>query len=401
MAAAGQRKIGLPYTVRMSPRGRLFIALISTGLTAYIATGTLLGRVFGDTTYGQLAVFNEVVRVVVEAYVEPVNLDRMMAGADLGLTEALDGDSTYLDADDFKLFQQGAAGDADVGAVLTRRFGFLMVVATRPGSPAEKAGLRTGDILKTIDGRHSRPIAVVTGERLLRGAPGSVVKLKVLRAGSDPLDVSVVRERVQPADPERKQLADGTGYVKLREFNSRSAEALRGELEVLKKAGAPRLVLDLRGAGYGAPLEAVKVAELFLKGGVVTKLVGRKAGEQVMSADPARTLWEAPLAVLVDTGTAGPGEVVAAALLDAGRASLVGERTFGRAAFQKAVALPEGGLVLTVAKYMTPKGEPIHGKGVTPNVPVEVPDEPAEPGAPDVVLDKALETLKAPEKKAA
>jgi carboxyl-terminal processing protease len=203
-----------------------------------------------------------------------------------------------------------------------------------------------------------------------------------------------VRERLQPVDPERRQLEDGVGYLRLREFNSKSAEALRSELEVLKRGGAHRLVLDLRGAGYGAPLEGVRVAELFLNGGVVTKLVGRKAGEQVMSADAAKTLWEAPLAVLVDTGTAGPGEVVAAALLDAGRASVVGERTFGRAAFQKAVPLPEGGVVLTVAKYLTPKGNPIHGRGVTPSVPVEVPDEAPAAGAPDVILDKALEVLK-------
>lgn len=388
----------------MSPRARLLIALASTCLTAYVALGTLLGRVFGDTTYGQLSIFVEVVNTVDQHYVEPVNLDRAMAGANLGLTEALDGDSAFLSSEEFKQFQQpDKGGDADLGVVLTRRFGFLMVVSTRPGSPADKGGLRPGDILKTIDGRHSRPLAAVVGERLLRGAPGSVVKLKVLRAGSDPLDLALVRERLLPAEPERRMLDDETGYLRVREFDARTAEALRGEVEVLRKSGARRLVLDLRGAGYGAPLEAVKVAEIFLKGGVVTKLVGRKSGEQVMSADPGRALWEAPLAVLVDTGTAGPGELVAAALQDAGRASVVGERTFGRAAFQKGVPLPEGGLVLTVAKYLSPKGAPIHGQGVVPGVPVEAPEDPpagAERGDP--VLDKALEILRAgPVRKAA
>ena len=155
----------------MSARSRLFIALVSTALIAYIAVGSLLGRVLGDTSYGQLAVFNEVVRLVLEGYVEPVNLDRAMAGARLGLTDALDGDSAYLDADEWKLLQQPTKDDADIGAVLTRRFGFLMVVAPRTGSPAEKAGLKTGDILKTIDGRHTRPLAAASGQRLLRGAP--------------------------------------------------------------------------------------------------------------------------------------------------------------------------------------------------------------------------------------
>ena len=121
----------------MSARSRLFIALVSTALIAYIAIGSLLGRVLGDTSYGQLAVFNEVVRLVLEGYVEPVNLDRAMAGARLGLTDALDGDSAYLDADEWKLLQQPGKDDADIGAVITRRFGFLMVVAPRTGSPAE------------------------------------------------------------------------------------------------------------------------------------------------------------------------------------------------------------------------------------------------------------------------
>jgi carboxyl-terminal processing protease len=387
----------------MQPRTRLLIALLSTALTGYVALGTLLGRVFGDTTYGQLSIFNEVVRIVIDAYVEPVNLDRTMAGADLGLTEALDGDRSYLNAEEFRALQQAPpSGEADVGVVLTRRFGFLMVVSLRPGSPADKAGLRTGDILKTIDGRHSRTIAVATGERLLHGAPGSVVKLKVMRPGSDPLDFSLVRERLLAAEPERKTLDDGTGYLKVREFTPHTAEQVRGEVEVLKKSGARKLILDLRGAGYGAAADAVKVAEIFQNGGVVTKLVGRKATEQVLSADASKSLWDLPLAVLVDTGTAGPGEIVAGSLLDSERAQVVGEHTFGRAGVQKAIPLPDGGLLLTVAKYATPKGNPIHGHGIAPSVPVQVPDD-LVPGseAGDLILDKAREVLKSPAKKKA
>jgi carboxyl-terminal processing protease len=389
----------------MSPRARLAIALLSTALTGYIAVGILLGRVLGDTSYGQLSVFNEVVRLVIDAYVEPVNLDRAMAGADLGLTEALDGDSAYLGSEDWKAWQQGASGgDADVGLVLTRRFGFLMAVGARPGSPAEKGGVRTGDILKTIDGKHSRPLSVVVGERLLRGAPGSVVKLKLLRRGSEPVDVSLVRERLAAAEPERRTLPDGTGYLRVREFSARTGEAVRGEVEVLRKSGAQRLVLDLRGAAWGNPAEGAKLAELFLKGGTVAKLVGRKTAEQVLAADAARQAWDLPLAVLVDIGTAGAAEVAAAALLESGRAPVVGERTFGRAALQRGVPLPEGGLVLTVAKYVSPKGKDIHGRGVEPSVAVNAPDEDEKPETEktDPILDKALELLKAePAKKAA
>ena len=140
----------------MSPRARLLVALASTGLITYVAVGSLLTRVLGDTSYGQLSIFNEVIRLVLDQYVEPVNVERAMAGARLGMSDALDGDSAYLDAEQFARYQKPEDGqDADVGLVLTRRFGFLMVVAARPGSPAAEAGLRTGDLVKSIDGRHA------------------------------------------------------------------------------------------------------------------------------------------------------------------------------------------------------------------------------------------------------
>ncbi len=388
----------------MTARSRLLVALASTALIGYVALGSFLGRVLGDTSYGQLAVFNEVVRLVVEAYVEPVNIDRAMAGARLGLGDALDGDSSYLDAEEFRLFQQPVKDtDAEIGVVLTRRFSFLMVVSSRPGSPADKAGLRAGDILKAIDGRHSRPLAASTGQRLLRGAPGSLVKLAVLRAGAEPFEISVVRERLSASAPRGKMLEGGTGYLKVGEFPARVADDLRGEVESLKKSGAKTLVLDLRKAAYGAPEEGVRVAEIFLKGGVVTKLAGSKFPELVLSADAARGAWDGPLAVLVDTGSAGPAEIVAAAMLDSGRASVVGEHTFGRAAIQKTVALPDGGLVLTVAKYSSPKGTAIHGRGVEPSVPVASADDGEEGDAAnrDLILEKALEVLRDGEAKKA
>ena len=388
----------------MSPRARLFVAFVSTGFIGYIALGSVLGRVRGDSTYGQLAVFNEVMRIVLDAYVDPVNLDRTMAGARLGLTEALDGDSAYLEPEDWKVYLQPSHDDGDVGILLTRRFSFLMVVQARAGSPAEKAGVKAGDVIKTIDGRHSRPLPAPVGQRLLRGAPGSVVKLTLLRAGSDPIDLSLTRERLTPAPPRSRMLEDGTGYLKVPEFPSRVADDIRGELAALRRGGARTLVLDLRDSGDGAAAEAVKVAELFLHGGVVSKLTGTRVPEQVLSADASRSAWDLPMAVLVDTGTAGPAEIVAAALLDAGRAPLVGEHTFGRAAVQKTMPLPEGGLVVTVGKYVSPKGNAIHGKGLEPTVPVEVSadDAPAEGAAPrDLILEKALEVLKGDKKKAA
>jgi len=197
----------------MSHRSRLAIALVSTCLIGYIAVGSLLGKALGDTSYGQLAIFNEVVRLVLDAYVEPVNLDRAMAGARLGLTDALDGDSAYLDDEEFRAYQQSArGGEADVGVLLARRPPFLIVASVRPGSPGEKAGVKAGDIVKTIEGRHTRPLSTVTGQRLLRGAPGSVAKLTLLRIGADPIDVSVTRERLAPLPPRACRTPSRTGF---------------------------------------------------------------------------------------------------------------------------------------------------------------------------------------------
>jgi carboxyl-terminal processing protease len=231
-----------------------------------------------------------------------------------------------------------------------------------------------------------------------------VVKLALLRVGADPIAVDVVRERLTPLSASGRMLDGGAAYVKIGEFTPRMTEELRADVEGFKRAGAQKLVLDLRGAGFGELSEGVKMAELFMKGGVVAKVAGTRADERVLNADPAHSVWDRPMAVLTDNGTSGAGEIVAAALLDAGRASVVGEPTFGRAPIQRAIVLPEGGLVLTVARYVSPKGTPIHGKGVTPSVLVqERPDEDAPEGAPagDPILEKALEVLRGGEVKKA
>ncbi len=387
----------------MTPRSRLLVATVSTALVGYVAAGSLVGLVRSDSSYSQLSVFNEVVHIIGEAYVEPVNMDRALSTANQGLTEALDGDSAYLGTDDFRAYQQGVRdGEAETGLTLTRRFAFLMVVSVRNNSPAQRAGLRTGDIIKTIDGRHSRSIPVPVGERLLRGAPGSVVKLAVIRSRTEPVEFSLVRERLARAPVSARLLEPGLGYVRIAEFTPQTADEVRAGLEMLAREGAKQLVLDVRDLATGNPLEAIAVAELFIKQGVITKLSGRKQTEQVWSSDARKHAWDRPMAALIDTGTAGPGEILAAALLDAGRATLVGERTFGRAGVQKAIPLPEGGLVLTVAKYIAPKGAAIHGKGVEPTEAVAAPrpkdddeeDDAALPPASDPILDKAVQLLK-------
>jgi carboxyl-terminal processing protease len=392
----------------MSPRIRLLVAFISTGLIGYIFVGSLLGRVLGDSTYAQLSIFNEVIRLVLDGYVDRVDLDRAMAGARLGMTEALDGDSAYLDPDEFRQVQEapGRDSDADVGVLLTRRFSFLIVASTRAGSPAEKAGVKPGDVIKTIDGRHTRAIPAPVGQRLLRGAPGSLVKLTLLRQTDDPVNVSLARERPQPLAARGRILEPGVGYLKVPEVEARTVEEVRGELDSLRRAGAHSLVLDLRGNGFGPLSEGPRLAELFVKGGVVAKLTGARVNlgsEETFTAEAKRNAWSGPLAVIVDLGTAGAAEIAAAAVQEAERGTLVGTRTFGRAPQQKLVTLPEGGLLITFARYSTAKGTLIHTRGVEASVKVDVSDddEDAAEGAPDRFIEKALETLQAEARKAA
>jgi carboxyl-terminal processing protease len=213
--------------------------------------------------------------------------------------------------------------------------------------------------------------------------------------------MSLVRDRPTPVPAKGRILEGnaGTGYLKVAELRDKTADDVRSELEALRRAGARELVLDLRGVAEGDPAEAVRVAELFLKGGTVAKLKGVRVPEQVLSANASHSMWDLPMTTLIDHGTAGAGEIVASALLDSNRSSLVGKRTFGRAPSLKSIPLEEGGLVMTVAKYYNSKDEPIHGKGVEPTVAVktgtndEDADDEDTASAKDLILERAIEVL--------
>ena len=361
-------------------------------------------RALGDTGYTQLSIFHEVVSMIRDSYVDPVNMDRTLDAAESGLLEALDGDSGYLDVDDFKTLQTGKRAPADTGIVLGRRFGFLTVVATRPDSPARKAGIKAGDYIKFIDGKHTHGLTVVKGERLLEGEPGTSVKVAIFKSGTDAVETAVVRERPALSLPVSRLLEAGIGYIAVSDVGDGVASALKSTIGGLQAQGARALVLDLRSAATGSLKNAVALSELFIKGGVVAKLATRNAPEQTLVASDAASAWSGPLAILVDRGTAGAAEIAAGCLGESDRASLFGENTFGRAGVQKQIPLESGGgLLLTVSRYLTPKGQSINGKGVLPKTLVRNPEALDAFGAPgkDPVLDKAVETLKATALKAA
>lgn len=388
----------------MTSRSRFALSLASTAFVLYLASGPLMRKALGDTGYTQLSIFHEVVSMIRETYVDPVNMDRTLEAAESGLLEALDGDSGYLDATEFKELQAGKRAAADTGIVLGRRFGFLTVVATRPGSPARKAGIKAGDFIKFIDGKHTHSLTVTKGERLLAGEPGTPVKVAIFKSGTEAAETAIVREKPVSGLPVARLLEGGVGYLAVSDLADAALPSVRSSLADLQAQGASSLILDLRSSASGPLGNAAALAELFIKGGVVAKLASRNAAEQTLLARETARPFAGPLALLVDRGTAGASEIAAGCLLDSGRATLFGENTFGRAGIQKPIPLDSGGgLLLTVSRYLTPKGQPISGKGLAPKTLVRNPDSPDLFGTPgkDPVLDKALETLKAGALKAA
>jgi carboxyl-terminal processing protease len=382
----------------MTSRSRFLLSLASTVVVVYLASGPLMRKALGDTGYTQLTIFHEVVNMIRLTYVDPVNMDRTLDAAESGLLESLDGDSGYLDAQDFKTAQMGKRAVGTTGIVLGRRFGFLTVVATLPNSPARQAGLKAGDFIKTIEGKHTHGISVFRGERMLEGAPGTSVKVAIFKSGTEATESAIPRAVPAVAPPVSKILDGGVGYVSVSEIGDALPSTLKSTIAGLQAQGAKSLVLDLRSSASGALTNATPLAELFLKDGVVAKIATRNAPEQTVMAKAADAPFAGKLALLVDRGTAGAAEIAAAALLEADRATLFGENTFGRAGLQKQFPLESGGgLLLTVSRYLTPKGQPISGKGVLPKNLIRNPEGIENFGAPgkDPVLDKALETLKA------
>jgi len=389
----------------MTSRTRLWVLAVSTPIIAFAIVGGYLGRVLGagkDDTLRQLPVFEDVISLVLNNYVEEVDVRHAMRGALKGLADGLDPDSAYLTPDLVKAAEGGqAAGPADVGLVLTRQY-YLRVISARDGSPAAKAGLRTGDFIRGINDRPTRDMSAFEGARLLSGAPGSKVKLLVFRGNAaEPHDLVLTRERVAGPDIISKMANATTGYVRVVDFTKDTPAKVKQAFETLGKTGAAKFVVDLRGTARGDIDDGLATARLFVPSGTLTVRQSKDQREVVAAASSDGALRE-PVALLVSQGTAGAAEVFAAALDGNERAELVGEHTLGRAARQRLVKLPDGsGLLLSNVRYLTPKSAAIHERGLAPDVEVEQPevDFGAEPPAGDPTLDKALARFA--EKKAA
>lgn len=388
----------------MSSRTRRLVLWVSAPVLAFAIVGGLLGKVTArEDTYPNLRIFYDVVNLITERYVEKADLDRVLGGAMHGLADSLDPDSAYLSTDLVKDIENHTAPPAgDVGLDLTRQY-WLRVIAARDGSPAAKAGLRTGDYVRAIGDTPTREMSVYEGMRRLRGAPGTTVTITVIRGNTnDPHVIELTRETPPATDVTGRIAAPGVGYVRVASFSPRTPAQIKAAVAELARGGVAKLIVDLRRTSGGQNEAAIAAARLFIRSGMLAQRAGRTGEPQTISAAAGDGSITQPVTLLIDNGTSGAAEIFAAALAGNQRAEMIGERTIGRAGDQRLVKLPDGtGFWLTYMKYLTPGGTPLHEKGLEPTVAVDEPD--VEFGQPppsaDPILEKALERLT--EKKAA
>jgi carboxyl-terminal processing protease len=375
----------------MSHRTRVLVLWISAPVVAFAIVGGLLGKVAArEDTYQPLKMFEDVVQLIDNNYVEKVDVDRVMNGALHGLADNLDADSAFLTADQVAQVEAGKPLPAgDVGIALTRQY-YLRVIAARDGSPAARAGLRTGDYIRLIDDHPTREMSVWEGARALRGAPGTTVKLTVFRGDqNDPHDVELTRVAPAPSDVSGRIAAPGVGLLRVAAIGPSTAREVASHAAELTRGGAKTLLVDIRHTSTGTLEEGLAVARAFVAHGTLAIRETKDARDPIMAADGDGAIT-APVEVLLDTGTSGAAELFAAALSGNHRARLIGEHTIGRAAEQTLVKLPDGsGLWMSTTRFLTPDGKALHTAGLDPDVAVDEPR--VDFGQPDPTADPILE----------
>jgi carboxyl-terminal processing protease len=349
-------------------------------------------------SYQAVALYAEAMSLIHDHYVDELSWTKMVRDGIRGALQGLDGDSAVREpSPSADRARSVPARAGDVGLALTRRDGGLTVIAARDGMPARVAGIRSGDRILTLDGEAVGIIGPEAAARRLRGQPGSQVKLTVIRSGwAEPKPFELTRVNPPPTAPSDRPLRDGILYVQLPRLDAAAAGDLAHLLAATSADQATGLVLDLRDT-VGGRIEAVPaIASLFLDPGcVIARVESRASGSpRALTAATGAIRWKRPLAILVSRGTASAAEVLAGAMQDTRRAVIVGSRTFGDAATQSAIPLSDGStLSLTTARYLTPRGHPITGHGIAPDVAAPVPSPGAAAGT-DPELELAFEVVK-------
>lgn len=397
----------------MNSRFKLVVVTSSTFLVVLLLLGAVMGQSASpEEPYRHLSVYSEVLSRIKSEYVEDPDIKNVTLGAMNGLLESIDPFASYLNAEQYKQYLKAQdAKKAGVGLVLSRKFGYVGVVNAIPGSSASKAGLGTGDMLESIGGIATRDMPLAYAEMLLQGDPGSSVEVTALRVRKpEPQKITLTRAAVRLPSVTSKLLPDGIGLVQIPAIEGGRLKEITNQVDSLVKQGAKKFILDMRNAGTGKAEDGVAVANLFLEKGKITYAQGQKVKRQDYDAVAEKALYKTqPLAIITNRGTASAAEIVAASLLDAKRAEVVGERTYGDAAIRRAITMDDGGaVILSVAKFYSPSGKAIQDTGVTPSVLVTeaetfvdteegqdapTPPEPKKEQDEDLLLKKAIEVL--------
>lgn len=408
---------------------KLSLLAISVLLIVFVFLGGILpGGVRAGTdasAYLQIEVYSEVLQHIQNDYVVTPNIPAVTDGALHGLLEGLDPASGYLTPAEYQKYKAHEnEPKAQIGVDISKRYGYATVVSVIPGSPADKAGIIDGDVIESIGGQGTRVMPLQMIRLALDGAPGSRITFSVIEPTSATPDKMTLVRTIADYPAMRVDEYENSSILYLKPYDLRPSRVneIVARLRQMQKRGNQKILLDLRDITDGDTASAVRLANAFLKAGTIVTLQGQRFPKQTWTADPKNFITSAPLMILVNHATAGPAEIVAAALKDNNRAQLIGGRTFGAGAVQKQIPMPDGAMMfLSVAKYHAPNGTVIQDNAVQPNVTVAEnngfglaapvspgtvtkptapgaakPAQPAPPPQPDDQLNKALELLKQP-----
>ncbi len=400
----------------MSFRGKLWVLGVSGVIAAYAVIGgsPLIGGLLttsaqdtSNNSGDQLRIVESVLQHIQNDYVDEPNMEKVRVGALRGLASGLDPYSSFLTADQVRDYEANKnSKKAGIGAEFSQTTRFLYVISTIKGGPADKGGLKAGDVIEYIDAKATQDISLYDAQQLLTGDPGTNVNLRIFRSGEKPQTIKVVRGTYKAPAPESRLEAGKIGVVKVYSLENGEAAEIRNQVASVTKQGAQKIVLDLRGVGSGSLSEAAAVANLFIKDGTLAQVIGKdNKPVNTFTADSSKAIFDGGLAVLIDFGSAGAAEAVASAVIDHKRGEVVGEKSFGAGTEQKLFPLRGGdGMLLTVAKWAGPSGKPFLGEdrdstGIKPTVEVKRPDTP-EPLEVENLIDQNKDQNKDPQPQA-
>ncbi len=333
---------------------------------------------FNSLPLNELRSLTEVFGRIKQDYVEQVSDKELLDNAIRGMLAGLDPHSSYLDAEGYKDLQVGTSGEfGGLGIEVGMEDGFVKVIAPIDDTPAERAGVKAGDLIIRLDSKPVKGLTLHQAVNIMRGKVGTPIMLTIVREGAEkPLEIKIVRDTIKVKSVKHRSLGDGYGYLRISQFQSHTGENLADAIEDLKKENdgdLKGLVLDLRNNPGGVLNAAVEVSDAFLDKGLIVYTQGRVPDSELrFNATPKELLAGAPLVVLVNGGSASASEIVAGALQDHKRAVIMGERTFGKGSVQTILPLQNNtALKLTTARYYTPSGRSIQADGIQPDIALE------------------------------